>query len=272
LLLEVDYSDRKEIGRTGETVSAIGLGTWAIRNYSRARIVFLKAFESGINLVDTAEMYDGGKAEEFVGRIVREFGRDEIFITTKMLPEHLTSPDEVMRAGRRSLDRMGLSYVDLFLIHWPHPSLPIEVQVRNFEVLVESGVARYIGVSNFDRDELERALAAARKVEIVADQVHYSVMHRDVEKNLLPYAIERGVTIQAYTPLERGAVARSELLKAIGEKYGKTPVQVALNYLISHKRVIAIPKTESLEHLKEILGAMGWRLAVEDLQLIAEKL
>jgi len=271
-VFEVDFSDRKGIGRTGEKVSAIGLGTWAIRDYGRARLVFLKALESDIDLVDTAEMYDSGRAEEFVGRVVREFGREKVFITTKMLPEHLTDPGEVLKAGRRSLERMGLSYVDLFLIHWPHPSLPIEVQVRNFEVLVEAGIARYIGVSNFDEEELEKALTATRKAEIVVDQVHYSVFNRSVEEKLLPYAVEKGVTIQAYTPLERGAVAKSKLLKAVGEKYGKTPVQVALNYLIAHKRVIAIPKTERLEHLNEILGALGWRLSVEDIELIARRL
>jgi len=271
-MFEIDYCDRKEIGCTGEKVSAIGLGTWSIRDYNRARVVFLKAFENGVDLVDTAEMYDNGRAEEFVGMVVKEFGRENIFVTTKMLPEHLVDPYKVLQAGWRSLERMGLNYVDLFLIHWPHPSLPVEVQVGNFEVLVEKGIARYIGVSNFDVNELEKALTATKKTEIVVDQVHYSVLNRGVERDLLPFALLKNITIQAYTPLEKGAVRKSRLLKSIGERYGKTPVQVALNYLIAHKRVIAIPKTESIDHLMEILGALGWRLSIQDIELIATSL
>ncbi|MET1159874.1 MAG: aldo/keto reductase [Thermoprotei archaeon] len=264
----IDYSDRKEIGRTEEYVSAIGLGTWAIRDYERAYRVFLRAFERGINLVDTAEMYDGGRAEEFVGRVVHEFGREEIFVTTKMLPEHLVSREEVLRAGRRSLERLGFKYVDLFLIHWPNPSISIEEQVRNFEVLVDEGIARYIGVSNFDRWELERAVTATRKTEIVVNQVHYSVLHKEPERDLLEYCIREGITIQAYTPLEKGRVREHEAIKRIARKYGKTPVQVALNYLISRPRVIPIPKTENMDHLEEILGAMGWRLDPKDVELL----
>jgi diketogulonate reductase-like aldo/keto reductase len=265
----IDYSDRKEIGRTGEKVSAIGLGTWAIRDYERAYKVFMYALEHGIDNIDTAEMYGSGRAEEFVGRVVRDYGREQVFITTKMMPHHLVSREEVLRAGRRSLERLGVSYVDLFLIHWPNNTLSIEEQVRNFEVLVEEGVTRYIGVSNFTRYELERALEATRKTEIVVDQVHYSVLHREPEASLLPYAIEKHITIQAYTPLEKGSVADHPVLARIGMKYGKTPVQVALNYLIAHPRVIAIPKTEDLDHLKEILGSMDWRLNPEDLRLLS---
>ncbi len=270
MFFEIDYSDRKEIGRSGEKVSAIGLGTWAIHDYKKAYMVFLYAFQHGIDNVDTAEMYDGGRAEEFIGRVVRDYGREQVFITTKMMPHHLVSRDEVLRAGRKALMRLGLDYVDLYLIHWPNTSISIAEQVRNFEVLVDAGITRYIGVSNFDKHELEEAIHATRKAEIVVNQIHYSVVNRWPEKELLSYAMDKMITIQAYTPLERGYVNRIPLLRTIGNKYGKTPVQVALNYLIAHPRVIAIPKTENLEHLKEILGAMGWRLNREDLELIAK--
>ncbi len=262
----IDYSDRREIGRTGEKVSAIGLGTWAIRDYERAYKTFIYALENGIDNIDTAEIYDSGRAEEFVGRVVRDFGRDRVFITTKMHPSHLTSKDEVLKAGRRALQRLGLKYVDLFLIHWPNATMSIPGQVRNFEVLIDAGITRYIGVSNFDKWELEGAIHATRKAEIVVDQVHYSVLHKDPEEELLPYAIGNHVTIQAYTPIERGAVANHPVIKRIANEYGKTPVQVALNYLLTRPRVIPIPKTETLKHLKEILGAMGWRLREKDVE------
>lgn len=264
----IDHRDRKPVGKTGETISAIGLGTWAIRDYKKAFNVFVYAIENGIDNIDTAEMYDGGRAEEFVGRVVRAVGKENVFITTKMLPHHLISRDEVLKAAQSSLKRLGLSVVDLFLIHWPNNSISIEEQVGNFEVVCEKGLARYIGVSNFNVFELEKAIHATKKAEIVVDQVHYSVLAKHIEKDLLPYAIKHGISIQAYTPLERTLVSRHPIVVEIAEKISKTPVQVALNYLISRPNVIAIPKTENMEHLKEILGAMGWRLGVKEINIL----
>lgn len=271
-LFPIDPDDRKEIGRTGEKVSAIGLGTWAIRDYSKAEEVLVYAVEHGLDLIDTAEMYGHGRAEELIGRVIRRVGKERVFVTTKMLPEHLVSRDHVLKAARASLKRLGIDTVDLFLIHWPNSSMSIAEQVRNFEVLWEEGLARYIGVSNFDRHELEEAIYATRKADIVVDQVHYSILNRGIEHNLLPYAMEVGVTIQAYTPLEKGAVIYNRHVCRIAERNGKTPVQVALNYLISRPRVVAIPKTESMEHLKEIMGALGWRLSFEDLEYLEENI
>ncbi len=265
---KIDSSDRKEIGRTGEKVSAIGIGTWAIRDYVRAEEVLVKAVELGINLIDTAEMYGYGRAEELVGRVVKRVGRDEVFITTKMLPHHLTSREEVLRAARSALRRLGVREVDLYLIHWPNPQLGIGEQVRNFEVLIDEGLARYVGVSNFSRWELEEAVNSVRKAEVVVDQVHYSVLHREVEEELLPYAIRSGITIQAYTPLERGDVLRNECVKLVADMVGRTPAQVALNYLISMPRVTAIPKTERINHLMEIAGSMGWRLSEAEINYL----
>ncbi|WFO75364.1 aldo/keto reductase [Desulfurococcaceae archaeon MEX13E-LK6-19] len=264
----IDYNDRKPIGRTGETVSAIGLGTWAIRNYENAFKVFMYAIEHGIDNIDTAEMYDNGKAEEFVGKIINIVGKEKVFITTKMLPHHLISKEEVLKAAKASLKRLGLSTVDLFLIHWPNDNIPIEVQVRNFEVVYEKGLARYIGVSNFDVLELEEAIHATRKAEIVVNQVYYNVLAKHVEKDLLPYAIKHGITLQAYTPLEKSMVAKHPVIIEIARKINKTPIQVALNYLISRPNVVAIPKTENISHLKEILGAMGWRLGEKEITVL----
>ncbi len=267
----IDTSDRKPVGRTGETVSAIGLGTWAVRSGEAMVEALLYAFSNGIDNVDTAEMYGSGEAERIVGEALRRFGRSGVFVTTKLYPHRFRSREAAIKAARASLERLGLDSVDLILIHWPDDHTPVEVQVRNLEALAMEGLARYIGVSNFDRSLLERAVTATRKHDIVVNQVHYSVYHRrEVEDQLLPYTLEAGITIQAYTPLERGRVARDPLLERIGRKYGKTPVQVALNYLISQPRVVAIPKTERVDRVKELLGAMGWRLSPEDLEAIRE--
>ena len=262
-----DVADYKYIG--SDKVSAIGLGTYGIRSYDKAFEALVYAVLHGINLIDTAEMYDAGRAEELVGRVVKEVGRDYVFITTKMLPSRLENVDSVVKAAQESLRRLGVSYVDLFLIHWPNERLSIAQQVRNFEVIAERGFARYIGVSNFDLAQLRIALESTRRHEIVVDQVHYSLASRHyVEKELLPFCIQNKVVIQAYTPLERGSVALNPVVKAVASKYGKTPIQVALNYLISYKNVVAVPKSERVEHVQEILGAMGWRLNREDVEYL----
>lgn len=265
----IDTRDRKPIAKTGETVSAIGIGTWGIRSYEKALEALIHAVELGIDMIDTAEMYGWGRAEELVGRLARTVGRDKVFITTKMLPSHLTSRDEVLRAAKASLRRLGVDTVDLYLIHWPNPSLTIEEQVRNFEYVYLEGMARYIGVSNFDAEQLERARTAARKAEIVADQVYYNVyVARDVETSLLPYTIQNNILIQAYTPLEKGRVAQHPVIKKIARETGKTPIQVALNYLISRPLVTAIPKSENKKHVEEIAGALGWRLSRKHIEQI----
>jgi diketogulonate reductase-like aldo/keto reductase len=270
--MSIDYNDVKELGRTGEKLSAIGLGTYNIIDYGRALETFIHGIEKGINNIDTAEMYDYGAAEKFVGRVLKKVGKENVFVTTKLLPERFRDPRETLRAAEKSLERLSLSQVDLILIHWPDWIAPIETQVRNLEVLAEKGLTRYIGVSNFDEIQLEKAMEATRRFEIVADQVKYSIIDRWVENSLLPYCVEKGVTVQAYTPLERGEVSRIDLLKKIGEEKGKTPVQIALNYIISSPRTIAIVKTEKKEHLDEIIGSMGWRLDEKTIEFIRENL
>jgi len=261
----IDYSDRKEIGRSGEFVSAIGLGTWNIKNYKKALNTYSLAVEYGIDNIDTAEMYDGGRAEAFVGELIRKVGRENLFVTTKILPSRLNSKHDVIKAAKSSLRRMGISCADLFLIHWPNYSLPISEQIKNFEAIYTEGLARYIGVSNFDLKELQEAICSVKAAEIVVDQLYYSVINRIIEKELLPYCISQDITIQAYMPLERGEIFALPTLKEIGQKYEKTALQVSLNYLISHKRTVAIPKTENPNHLIEIAGSMGWRLSEKDL-------
>ncbi len=264
----IDYSDRKPLGRTGEELPAIGIGTYGIRDYRAAEEALARAVELGLNLIDTAEMYDSGRAEELVGRVARRVGRDNVFVTTKLLPSHFVECERVVKAAKSSLKRLGMDVVDLVLIHWPNPGVPIHLQIRCLERLASLGLARYIGVSNFDANQLAEALVSTKRHEIVVDQVKYSPLDRRAEEGLLDMCIARGVTLQAYTPLERGAVVNNTVLKKIAQRYGKTPVQVALNYLISRPSVVAIPKTERVERVEEFHGALGWRLDKADIALI----
>ncbi|MEB3806650.1 MAG: aldo/keto reductase [Desulfurococcales archaeon] len=271
-LFPIDASDRKPVGSTRETVSAVGIGTWAIRDSSRMIEALVYAFTHGIDNVDTAEMYGSGSAERIVGEALKQVGRDNVFVTTKLLPYRFRSEDLAVKAAKASLNRLGVNYVDLILIHWPDDLASIGEQVKSLEALAERGLTRYIGVSNFDARLLEEALQHARKYDIVVDQIHYSVLHRYPETELLPLAIRKKILVQAYTPIERGRVADIDLLVKIAERYGKSPVQVALNYLISRPMVVAIPKSERVERVKEFIGAMGWRLAASDLEIIERSL
>ena len=267
----IDYSDRKEIGNTGEKVSAIGLGTWGIKDYGTALKAFIHAIELGIDNFDTAEIYDNGKAEEFLGRVVMEVGRERVFITTKLTPYNLSDRYRALKAAESSLKRLGVKTIDLILAHWSESYFKIKDEIKSLEFLLDAGFTRYIGVSNYSIEELEEALASLSKHDIVVDQVRYNVYDKEVEKGLLEYCSKNRITIQAYTPLEHGRVSDDPFLREIGDKYGRTPVQVALNYLISHYYVIAIPKTERIERVDEIYGSLGWRLSNDDLEAIKRR-
>ena len=270
-MFEIDHSDVKELGNTNEYVPAIGIGTWDIRNYKNAEKALIEAVNLGLNLIDTAEMYHSGRAEELVGKVSREVGRDNVFIVTKLMPDKFVEVDTAEKAVKNSLERLKVKYVDLLLIHWPNLSIPIERQVRILEYLADKGYTRYIGVSNFDHIQLEEAVKTVKKHHIAVNQVKYSVIDKTPEKLLLPLCIKYKVTIQAYTPLEKGKVASIKTIEEIARKYRKTPVQIALNYLISRPRVTAIPKTEKVERIREFKEATGWRLDIKDIEIL-EKL
>lgn len=269
-MFPIDYSDRKPLGGTGEFISAIGIGTYGIKDESRALDALRHAIELGINLIDTAEMYGSGRAEELVGKVAREVGRSSIFIVTKLYPHRFRSPEESIKAMRASLKRLNVTHVDLVLIHWPDAFTPIERQIRSLEALANNGLTRYIGVSNFTLDQLKKSLTSTAKYNIVVNQVKYSVIDRSVEEHLLPFCIENKVTLMAYTPLERGNVVYLKRLNEIAMKYSKTPVQIALNFLISRPYVVAIPKTEKRERVKEFRDSLGWRLSIQDIRFLEE--
>ncbi len=270
--MNIDFDDRKILGKTGETISAIGIGTWNIRDASKAVDTMVHAVKLGLDMVDTAELYGSGEAEKIVGMVVKKVGRDNIFITTKLMPNKFRNVTDGLKAMKLSLSRLGVSEVDLLLVHWYEPYLNIRKMVYVLESIAEAGYTRYIGVSNFDKKLLEETIESLSKYEIVMNQVRYNVYDRSIEDSLLPYMIREGITVQAYTPLEHGKVAEDKFLADIGGKYGKTAVQVALNYMISHERITAIPKAEQRKHVDEFYGALGWRLTPEDIKKISSSI
>jgi len=253
-------------------VPEIGLGTWTIGGTftadhsadASAVKSIQRAFDMGYSFVDTAEMYGAGHTEEIVGMALR--GR-KVTVATKVWQTNLHY-DDVLSAARRSIERLGVNCIDLYQIHWPNDSIPLRETMKAMEKLVDDGLVRHIGVSNFDEELLEDAAGYLSHREIVSDQVKFSLIDREPLNGLLDYCRDNHIGIIAYEPLSRGKVlsgATGKVLASIARRKGMTPVQIALNWLIS-KGAMPIPKSTSPEHLLENLQAAGWRLSGEDVQ------
>ena len=271
----------KKLGRSDEKIPVLGLGTWGIGGFSSRNVASddddLRALtfglDLGMTLIDTAEMYASGHSEEVVARAV-EYRRESVFLATKVSPEHFSS-EGVLKACDRSLARLGTEYIDLYQAHWPNPRIPISETMKAMERLVREGKVRFIGISNFSVEQTREAREALSTVDVVSNQVEYSLLDRSIEPELLPYADKENITIIAYSPLARGRIAtgsgresRWSTIDKIATKYGKTRNQIALNWLITKQPVIAIPKSADLPHLKENVGSQGWKMDNEDYDLL----
>ncbi|MEJ2307052.1 MAG: aldo/keto reductase [candidate division WOR-3 bacterium] len=267
-------------------IPVLGLGTWEIgggmsRDTSRDKesITAIRcAVEFGYNHIDTAEMYGGGHSEELVGHAIKDFDRKSLFITTKVLPDHLRYND-CIKAAERSLKRLKTDYIDLYLIHVPNPRIPLQETMRAMDTLLEQRKIRFIGVSNFSVEQLKEAQKYTGN-KIVNNQIEYNLLTRhsgmynnNIESEIIPYCQENGIIITAWKPLVKGRVFREKnrLLEEMINKYDKTLAQIAINWLISKKNIITIPKSTNPEHLKENLGALGWKLSEEDIKRLDEE-
>ncbi len=249
------------------------MGTWKIGVYTslaeRAKQIqaLKRGIELGCNLIDTAEMYADGRSEEVVAEAVRDV-RDDVFIASKVSPGNLHH-DDVIEACTRSLKRLGTTYIDLYQVHWPNPTVPIGETMAAMEELVRDGRIRYIGVSNFSAEQTNEARDALSKSELVSNQVEYSVRNRAVEADILPYCKREKLTLIAYTPLARGSVPEGMIPRAICEKYGITPIQVMLNWVTRSECVVAIPKSADVKHVEENASSVSARFSEEEYQTIA---
>ena len=255
----------RRLGRTRERVSTIGMGTWRIGSYGSQEErdlqvkVLRRGIELGLNLIDTAEMYAGGKSEEVVGEAISGT-RDSAFIATKVSPGHLDR-EGVVAACEGSLRRLSTAYIDLYQVHWPNPAVPIKETMGAMEELVRSGKIRYIGVSNFTVEQTEEAREALRGNELASNQVEYSLASRGVEKNVLPYCEREKLSLIAYTPLAHGSFPVSGISRAVCQTYRMTPAQAMLNWVTRREQVLAIPKTAKMEHMEENAASVSVRFA-----------
>ena len=259
----------KQLGRTAVSVPEIGFGTW---DYHGGVEPLRAAMEYGMCFIDTAEAYG---TEEIVGRAIRGH-RSQAFLATKVLPRNFRRAD-LIAAAERSLLRLGTDHIDLYQLHWPNLTLPVEEPMSAMEALVEAGKIRFIGVSNFSVRDLIRAQAALTGQRIAANQVRYSLIDRTIERSLLPYCQQNGITVIAYSPLAKGlgnirACDPKGVLRKAAETLLKTEAQVALNWCIRNPNIIAIPKASSVAHVLEDGGASGWSLPQEIASTLTEQI
>ncbi len=297
--------DYVALGRGGPKVSAIGLGMWQaggkawgsdVRD-ADCRKAMERAVELGINLVDTAEAYGEGHSETVMSRAIKNVGRDNVFIATKVGGWHLR-PDDVRKACAASLKRLGVREIDLYQVHWPDPwgQVPLRETMKALEALQRAGKIRHIGVSNFAVRDMREARSHLSRTDLTSNQVRYNMLQRDVEKEVLPYCAREGIGILAWSPIGKGLLSgkyhngrrpkdrvRSDEdlfkpanvrasaplvreLRRIGKIHGKTPAQVALAWLRRHRHVVPIPGGKRPAQAAENAGAAGWSLNSRELR------
>jgi diketogulonate reductase-like aldo/keto reductase len=257
----------RDFDGTGKRVGVIGQGTWQV---GRSALPALRAgIDLGMTHIDTAELYTG--AEEIVAEAIRG-RRGQIFLVSKVVPSN-ASYKGTLRACDASLKRLKTDYLDLYLLHWWSGSIPITETMRAMEELTAAGKIRHIGVSNLDVNELKQAQKALTRERIVCNQVLYHLRSRGIENRLLPYCESQNIAVVGYSPFGQTdfpspGTKQGKALETIGKRHGKTPRQVALNFLTRRPSLFAIPKASKVEHVQENAGGAGWSLTAEDLREI----
>jgi len=284
-----------DVVRIGDLkVSPIGIGAWQAgfrswgRGYTKEDLIdaYRYAFDHGVNLIDTAEIYGNGLSEEIVGEAIR--GYSDIIVATKVAGFNV-SRGSMLKSVERSRRRLGVDAIDLYQLHWP-PSVFTDLckVIRNMERLIDKGLVRHIGVSNFDERLLDKALKCLKKYEIVSNQIQYSLVFRYPDKALRKYMEDRGIALIAYSPLGKGVLAGKtkadnaarrmdrifnmaskdsnlqDLLGRLSEKYGVSKASISLRWLID-KGAIPIPGVKNRNHVNSILDAMELRISGDDM-------
>ena len=255
----------------GESVPALGQGTWNVGDHARTRAeeiaTIRHGLDLGLTLVDTAEMYGDGRSEELVGEAIAG-RRSEVFLVSKVYP-HNASQRAMPRACEASLQRLGTDVIDLYLLHWPG-SVPLEETVEAFEALQRAGKIRHWGVSNFDAEGMKELVSVPGGEASQVDQVLYHLAERGIEWDLRPWLRRRRMAVMAYSPFDQGRLLKDRRLVAMAKESGRTPAQLALGWLLAQDDVIAIPKTGSRKRLEENAGALAKPLTREERDRLEE--
>jgi diketogulonate reductase-like aldo/keto reductase len=272
----------REFAKTGFKTSFVGMGTFYDALWIAQAFIFhfqrgkdkkldaLKAgLEAGMNFIDTAEIYT---SESIVAKAMKERKRDELFVATKVFQRHLHE-DALIRSCKRSLLKLGTSYIDLYQIHSPNSRVPIRETMGAMEKLLNDGLIRAIGISNFSLKQMQEAEEALKKAEISSTQMNYSLVHRGIEKDILPHCEKENIAVIAYFPLGHGKLARefrgySEVMNSIEDKKW-IPSQVALSWLFSRgEAVFPIPRASTRNHVQLDAQAADLQLTQDQIQTL----
>ena len=256
----------------------LGMGTWGMggkfekdsSNFDESVEALRFGFELGIRLVDVAELHGGGLTEQIVGEAIKDCPREDIQIISKVSRDHLKY-DEVLRAAEGSLKRLGTDYIDLYMIHKlpPGVALPDALTLKALERLSAEGTVKHIGVSNFNMAQMQEAQKHLTSAKIEVNEIEYNLFFQGAGNEVMPFCRGNDIRLIAHRPLAKGMLASGEnkTLDALSRKYHKTPAQVALNFILSQD-MTAIPKASDKKHLKENVGALGWKLEEGDIALL----
>ncbi len=254
---------------SGQKIPVLGMGTWRMGEKPQHRQREIEALRHGLNLgfslIDTAEMYGEGGAEEVVGEAIAQ-RRSDVFLVSKVYP-HNASKEGAIAACHRSLKRLNTDHLDLYLLHW-RGSTPLAETLEAFQTLQKTGKIRSYGVSNFDTDDMKKALNLKGGRDICTNQVLYNLTRRGIELNLLPWCQQQNILVMAYSPIEQGRLLDNSTLAAIAQEKGVTAAQIAIAWLLHQKNVIVIPKSSRIEHIEQNYAAINITLSTEDLETL----
>ncbi len=300
--------DYTKLGKTGIKISKIGIGTWqwGTKSWGYGRTytfkdlegAFKEAYEQGINFIDTAEIYGNGESEKIIGKLTEGI-REEIVIASKVFPHHLTYKG-VINAFKRSIERLKTDYIDLYYVHWPNHLIPMKSTAKAFLKLLNENKIRAIGVSNFNLSKMKK-FEMLVEGKLSANQVRYSLLHREPEKALLPYCKAKDITLVAYSPIDQGAITGKyneknlpkdiwrrtsvlftsinmkrikpliETLKLIAERHGVKPINIALRYIIQ-MGAVPIVGVKKKHHVEDIILTLETNLKQSEMETIKKQL
>lgn len=251
---------------SGQSIPLLGMGTWQMGENRRNRDTEIAALrhglDLGLSLIDTAEMYGEGGAEEVIAPVIAN-RRSEVFLVSKVYP-HNASKRGAIAACERSLKRLNTDYLDCYLLHW-RGSFPLAETLEAFQALQQAGKIRSYGVSNFDVDDMQEAASLKGGNAIVTNQVLYNLTRRGIEWNLLPWCQQRQIPIMAYSPIEQGRLLNHRSLEKMAQARGVTVAQIAIAWLLHQDNVIVIPKASRIEHIEQNYAALNLKLSAEEL-------
>jgi diketogulonate reductase-like aldo/keto reductase len=269
-MLKTIQGSPNNFSRIGQ--GCMGLGGEFSRDESRDR-QDIEAIRFGIDLgltfIDTAEVYADGHSEELVGKATKN-QREEVFIATKFSPQN-SSYERVIRAAENSLRRLDTDYIDLYQAHWPNPRIDIQETIRALQDLVAQGKVRFIGLSNFSKNEMKSAQECLNDETIFSNQVEYNLFDRFVEEDIAPYCHSSGVKVIAYSPLDKAKETKGpggELLTSLSKKYQCSQAQLVLNWLVNQRKTVPIPKASNPLHIKQNAKSLDFTIEQSDLDQI----